>query len=1144
MSTASPKKSDSDIERQEKSLEAASTQAEESAQKTQFLNTSTDKTGVVGTQESNVLSFYRSYTYNWTLAGLPKDYLKDASKYRAGELDLVILKSGGKGYQGVTPPTELSSAQSAAVSDTVLANDPTVGSGVTENNIKNVEKLKTDNNALISGFNKNSPGRFDMYIENVYVESIMVANEEGNMSKPTKITFDVIEPYSINGFLEALHVTAVAAGYTTYQNTPFLLKLEFVGYPDDMDLPEPEPIPNSVRYYPIVITKAGVEVTERGTRYKIQAIPVNDRAYGEPNRLKKPIKMAGTTVKEILKDFMDNLTKQVASVSPDVDPNGLLTNNFEPTDIYDIKFPSRDATLGFVDNPENEIAGSLLVEIAKDNNLFKMVQPEESNKKNGYKGNKSASSSSIKYNPGKTVVQFPEGGMVDSLITAVIRDSAYVKKLLTQVKEKIDDYGMMDYFSVNLQVENLEKISPITKEPYKKYTYVVTPYKVHISRIQPFGSLPYKEKKLKKLSRREYNYLYTGLNTEVLNFKLDFNYLFFEAVPPAMGNKESPSSKGTASKSGDSNVQVQGTPVNEQKEHTVPLPAVRATSVDVQSTGGNALQPRHDPYSNMARAMHEAIINSKSALLKGEIEIVGDPFYLVTGGMGNYNPNLKNENETKDGEAAYQFSEVLITINFRNPVDINADTGMMQFDENRIPFSGVYRVIKAKSSFKDGFFKQVLEVMRFNGQVLDQKVPITDPDDLLISKPNPSAQPVPDTSTAENTSQRVSSETVAETLGRGAPSPGEPGEPSNFTGAVGGLGGAEPSLLVQTPGTAPASFVMNAINNPASIIPTPVPIVSQVIGQPLPTSDIASNMRLKTSGLFDLNKTSLGSAALVAAAANVVTGNIPLKRAAGVVAGGLLGSVISSALSKSNQGTGIGIDAPVKLTQDFVPSELLTSNEAKQGLNINNFSNPVGSLTDVVDSVKNIGSAAIDNVVSLGAGASRLIGGVGEKLQGLTAPTTDPFNIAARGGLDAAKLSGLSNYTGKVNSQISDLMKNTPPNLDLEKAANQGIILDYLPSTKIANLPPIPPNYTAPEPGESYNGGYDPYYSEGNISASTPIDSTVSADRFNSARESLSGLTGFPNIADQNIQGAVSQKFGSLTSGQSPLDKLIRKTSI
>ena len=43
--------------------------------------------------EQNVLNGYRSITYNFTLAGLKKEYLKEPNKLREEELELIILKS-------------------------------------------------------------------------------------------------------------------------------------------------------------------------------------------------------------------------------------------------------------------------------------------------------------------------------------------------------------------------------------------------------------------------------------------------------------------------------------------------------------------------------------------------------------------------------------------------------------------------------------------------------------------------------------------------------------------------------------------------------------------------------------------------------------------------------------------------------------------------------------------------------------------------------------------------------------------------------------------------------------------------------------------------------------------------------------------
>jgi hypothetical protein len=142
---------------------------------------------VVSSGQQNVLNSYRSYTYKFTLAALSTNSVNDPTSYRNSTLDYVIIESGGKGTRGLS------------------------ASNLTD---------------LIAGFNKLSPGRFDMFIENVEIENIMGFSEASNVSQSTSIKFDVIEPYSINGFMEALHVASKAAGYISYSQASFVLKME------------------------------------------------------------------------------------------------------------------------------------------------------------------------------------------------------------------------------------------------------------------------------------------------------------------------------------------------------------------------------------------------------------------------------------------------------------------------------------------------------------------------------------------------------------------------------------------------------------------------------------------------------------------------------------------------------------------------------------------------------------------------------------------------------------------------------------------------------------------------------------------------------------------------------------------------------
>ena len=464
--------------------------------------------------------------------------------------------------------------------------------------------------------------------------------------------------------------------------------------------------------------------------------------------------------------------------------------------------------------------------------------------------------------------------------------------------------------------------------------------KVHYTKIPTYGQEQIDDANLTKLSLREYNYIYTGKNIDIINFKLNFNTLFFEAIPAAMGNKDTPSTKtGAGPTNGNSIKQTAGSIETETKQQ-IPTSPTKVDPADTQSTGGNAGQPLNDPYSILAKNMHNAIIDSKASMITGEIEILGDPFYLATGGQGNYNPIPDSRGITTDGEADYVSGQVLVTINFQNPVDIDPDTGIMKFDPNRVPFSGIYQITKVSSTFKDGVFKQRLEILRMPGQILDQNIPVSDPSDRIIAIPHISSQVIPDTTRSSNPSQRLNSSTAMEQLDRGLPSPGLPGELSNFTAASGGLGGSTNGMLMQTPG--------------ATLQPGVLTAGSSVIGSTLP-SNFSSNIRLNSSGLANINQTGLSSAALLAASTNILSGNIPVPKTVTEVATNITNRALNNALKKSNIGSGIGEGATIKLPSIVVDPTAL---DIQFGSTINSTSLESGSVSNIVGSTKELGVSA------------------------------------------------------------------------------------------------------------------------------------------------------------------------------------------
>lgn len=1057
--------------------------------------------------EKNVLNSYRSATYNFTLAALRKSLVDKPDQLREKEIDLVILRSGGKGTAGMSTSVDAIERKTSETAVDELGN-------------QNIY-LDTSGSKLVEDFNKESPGRFDMFIDNVEIKTLMAFSEQGSVTLPTAIKFEVFEPYSVNGFIEALHVSAIAAGYPSYLQASFVLKVEFIGYPDKDTLPVAVPIPNTVRYFPLGLTGVEVDISERGTRYTCTAVPYEQRAYGSPDVIKKGVNATGNTVKEILTDL---LKKNIAEITKNSDEK---TRNIKGmSDEYEVAFPTWDPVKGFDYSNDNVIAGKVFAQIDSDSILFSLNDPTKGSNRNDSVKKEIVTIST------PPQVQFPEGIKIHEAITAIVRDSRYVRDIIQ--KPEVDPYGFIDYFSIRIEVSNLDKINPQTQKPYQKFTYVVAPYKVHYTRIPGLGTRIKNEAELKRLSLREYNYIYTGMNVDVINFKLQFNTLYFEAVPAQLGNTDQVATKETPKRTETADKKI-AEPIGEQ---SAPDPTARQQVLsDASQTKINAGdqvtagQPLSE-YAAMAKSIHESITNSKASMITGEIEILGDPFYLVTGGMGSYNPTpvQNKKGHLGEGEAAYNYGEVLININFRNPIDIGNlnQGGFLNFDKRRAPFSGVYQVTEVSSTFKNGDFRQRLNIIRIPGQVVDQDIKSEDPTEYYGDKENPDKQVIPETSRALAPSQRLTEGAALSNIGRGTPITGLPGQLSNFTNATGGLGGTASPLLNQTPG-----FAAN-----------PLSAGSSIIGKTLP-SDFLSNVRLSTSGLANLAQSSLGTAAITAAAANVITGNLAPQRLAGIIAGSVAAAAATPVLSRAT-------DVALGAVKD--PAALLNG----------------------------LSSNAVSLASNLGASAAGLVNGVGDKVSALLSSAADPSAIAAKVGIDPSRISGLaSSLQSKVMGEISNLTKNIPSDVNLNQSLGNGLALDFIPLNNIKNIPATAPALTAPQP-EIDTAYLNEVVAKGGVSAlenlygvtnikdissnlvpdsvissaleSVPaiqktvsgflptslssVDATIVANKMSTVKTQLSNITNQINVVDSGISGSVSSKFGSITN-QSPLTKLI-----
>lgn len=770
--------------------------------------------------DTNILNDYRLYTYNFVLAGLPKEYANEPSKYKGKELDLVVIKSGGKG------DLQLNNNYGAVVKRSATNResfDPNTGAG--EFGQSSVDDTALAQ-SLIDDFNKYSPGRFDMYIDNVQLTTAMAFNEKSNTTFVTGLSFDVFEPLSISGFIEALHVTAVSAGYLSYLGATFLFKIGFVGYKDNTKFPEPEIIKKAERYIPIQFKNVEVEVTENGTKYKCTAVPFTDMAFGDLlNKLRKPIKMEGTTVQEVLEALMRERTAQEAKTNKDFKPNEVATKGDE----FYIKFPSRNSDGSLDYNTPNKIAGEKLSLLTR-RRVYAMPDPGDAKNKNQYQADDQKNSPDVPYEPNKVVVQFADKQNVSDCISSVIRDSEYVRNMLKNLgKEKtIDQNGMIDYWVVVPEIENFE-IDPVAKKPRQKITYNVIPHKVHVTNIPGYSGQKFNFSRYRPLLLREYNYLYTGKNVDVRNFKLDFNSMFIEVVPRALGNSEYLSARDSFGKNSETKPEFKPEDLEAMKRGGLPVAPLTSSikGNDVVATGGNAGPNPTDPYGIMARNLHESILNIQGSLIQGELEIIGDPIFITSTGMGNFKPSSTRPGLTEEGEVDRTYGQALINLTFRNPIDINPlkDGGRAVF-RNKASFSGVYFVKQVVSTFKEGQFNQKLSIARMLGQTLDDDEEETNVAEKMVTRPNPLDQPIQDQSQALKPSQRASNANLFSSIG-------------SIVSGIAGIGTAASSAFAQlsanvtsglTAATQPIADITNKITNTIRQVTNPVADAAAKLG--------------------------------------------------------------------------------------------------------------------------------------------------------------------------------------------------------------------------------------------------------------------------------------------------------------------------
>lgn len=604
----------------------------------------------------------------------------------------------------------------------------------------------------------NPSGKYDYFIDNVEIFSQIapLANTKG--TSVVGLDFDVIEPYSMGQFLQSCQIAASNNKHADYTQAPYLFTIEFNGYTADN-----KSVSVDTKFLPIRIYSINMTVTAAGCRYRVKAMGWNDLAMNDNyNILKSDFAISGATVVEMLQSGDTSLEHSVNYRLIELSKQDKAKESYVPDEIA-IVFPdvlkevgqatkdTDDKDDGASQNIKGGTAGggSIATKVNLTRNKGNILVQNESEvsalgkakfnftqaqggldpkKEDAPAGasplsNKTFPRNVYKVDPTKREFIFKKGTSIINAITEVMLMSEYCTDA---IKGKPDNKGFYNWFRIESQcyltTPNKQNIN-VGIHP-KLLVYRVIPYKVHQSLFVLPNTTAKGYKELEDEAVKKYDYIYTGQNLDVLDFKLDMNNnyatpLLSQGIGAAAG--EALMSRLGQASAGQDNIRpyiqsIDG-PGAQGGGDTAAGMAVGVSKASRPKNSDGAGDA--DTYATLvAKQFQSRIWYSDTEKAVADIVIMGDPYYIADSGVGNFtNTNsTKRLNLTATNAMDYQSSEVDIIFNFRTPVDLNS-SGSLSFSEDvkdqlEIPFSGLFKVITVKSTFVKGKFTQTLSLMR------------------------------------------------------------------------------------------------------------------------------------------------------------------------------------------------------------------------------------------------------------------------------------------------------------------------------------------------------------------------------------------------------------------------------------------------
>jgi len=346
-------------------------------------------------------------------------------------------------------------------------------------------------------------GITDLTIDNVRVETLTTPSVESGTGVMTDVKFEIVEPGGA-GLIDKLFYQSIALGIGNWATMPVYLQLQFKNRsPETSEVDDGHDagsLANLKWMWPLKITGIKTSVSQIGARYDFETKPYNEYVQSNAN-----FSLQHNVVLTDIETFSDAMSKLQKKLNED--QISKLMDNYSVPDTFNIVVDPDIAGYKITPNDKN-------TNPRRNDNFIKFV-------------NKDAT--------------FQSGTSVDKIIDSLLSQTDEYQKSMkwsptpnkNGVPMEQEPSQLKDFWRI------VTETRPVRYDPRRDtlandYTIYVVKYSVGIleqnqtQNSNPPATLAAEKKRFqeyldKMILRKKYNYIFTGLNDQIIDFDLKIN---------------------------------------------------------------------------------------------------------------------------------------------------------------------------------------------------------------------------------------------------------------------------------------------------------------------------------------------------------------------------------------------------------------------------------------------------------------------------------------------------------------------------------------------------------------------------------------------------------------------------------------------